>query len=139
MRNVIGLVLVGLIGGSLYALIGITRTPNPEFVREIPVATSDDGSVENNRTPASVDTFAISDALLAQLESHREHLAEYAHAEPSAGGWRIHLVSGEPVFSKAGFHDGQFISFGMLKAVSEQTNRPELAERMVDVLRSIEQ
>lgn len=129
MRNIIGLALVGLVGGSLYALTEASKAPT--FVREIPVAT--------NRAPASVDTFTINDTLLSQLESNREHLTDYAHAEPSAGGWRIHLVKGEPLFAKAGFRDGQFISFEMLKSISEQENQPQLADRMVDVLRSIEQ
>ena len=106
-------------------------------IREIPVVSTDQTS---GRSPASVDTthFQINDATLTQLEKSREHLREFAKAEPTAGGWTIHILPADQVFSKTGVRDEDQISLIELRTQAENAHEPLLADRFVDILRQIE-
>jgi hypothetical protein len=107
------------------------------IVREIPVATT---SGNEGRSPASVDTthFQITETTLSQLEQNREHLREFAKAEPTAGGWTIHILPADKIFSQSGVHDGDQISLVELRNQAENAHEPLLADRFVDILRQIE-
>jgi hypothetical protein len=110
---------------------------NVNTVREIPVVATD---ASGDRAPASVETthFQINETTLSRLEKNRDHLREYATAEPTAGGWIVHIRPGDQVFSKAGVRDGDPISLLELRAQAENAHEPLLADRFVDILRQIE-
>jgi hypothetical protein len=114
------------------------RTQTNATVREIPVASN---AISEDRSPASVGSpvhFQINETALNELEKRREHLREFASAEPTAGGWTIHIRPGDQVFSKTGVRDGDQISLIELRAQAESAREPVLADRFVDILRQIE-
>jgi hypothetical protein len=108
-------------------------------VREIPVATAASEQT-GGRSPASVETthFQVTEETLTALEKNREHLREFAKAEPAAGGWIIHILPGDKVFSKTGVRDGDQISLVELRTQAENAHQPLFADRFVDILRQIE-
>jgi hypothetical protein len=142
MRKLLGGLFVSAIAVGCFFTFPRAQT-NTSVVREIPVATT--ASDQNNglaggRSPASVETthFQITEESLTELEKNREHLREFAKAEPAAGGWTIRILPGDKVFSKTGVRDGDQISLVELRTQAENAHQPLFADRFVDILRQIE-
>lgn len=137
MRKLLGGLFVFALAVGGYFTLPHTHT-HANAIREIPVVSSADQS--SGRSPASVEGthFQITEESLTELEKNREHLREYAKAEPAMGGWKIHILPGDKVFSKTGVRDGDQISLVELRTQAENARQPLFADRFVDILRQIE-
>jgi hypothetical protein len=80
----------------------------------------------------------LNEEILGAMEHAGADLRQYAAAEPTGAGWRIQLYPADKVFAKAGFHNGDVVTFARLQARSDNSEQARLAERMVDILRMIE-
>jgi hypothetical protein len=140
MLKLVGVTLVIAIFGTGYFYMRLKESQRP--VRLIPVATNDTDTQSTGRNPASFALvsahYQINEQTLNSFEQHTDQLRTYAQAEPVEGGWQLHILPADQVFAKAGFHDGDKITFESLRNQAEAMNDPRLAERMVDTLRRIE-
>jgi cytoskeletal protein RodZ len=96
------------------------------------------GTDTTTTTEGTALNLHLNEEILGAMEHAGADLRQYAAAEPTGAGWRIQLYPADKVFAKAGFHNGDVVTFAGLQARSDNSQQARLAERMVDILRMIE-
>jgi len=79
----------------------------------------------------------FTDDNLKEIEGDWEHLDMQAEAVATDKGWRLHILSQDTHFAKAGFHDGDFITKDTLLQAFDGS--PDMVDRAMSVLNRISQ
>jgi hypothetical protein len=168
MKSKFLLLIIGLAGGlGLHFLLSTESTPL-QSAREIPVAEAPEpvsvapvqrpvarpasvapAAVVQNSPPRNIPVISevveaktlslrIDEELLALIEQERDQLQDYAYAEHVQDGWKIKLLPGDRVFAKAGFKTGDVITVDSLRAQLSDEEQSPLAQRMMQILQTIE-
>lgn len=88
--------------------------------------------------PEKVYGLFINEENVAEMERQRDQLRNYAYATQTAEGWKIQILPEDKVFLKAGLNSGDLITFESMDAQLRNSERAQLARRMVAILHEIQ-
>jgi hypothetical protein len=89
------------------------------------------------KAPEQTYGLVINEENIAEMEQHWETLPDYAYATQTQEGWKIEILPEDRVFLKAGMSSGDLITFESMNAQLQNSERAQLADRMVTILNRI--
>ena len=91
---------------------------------------------EVNDHPQAI-TLWIDENVVRELEDNRDRLRDVIYTDSTNAGWRLHVLREDNLISRAGLHDGDFVSYEGLDSQFGKSGRAELADRVAALLDSV--
>ena len=107
-----------------------------EVIHNSTIAASQNSTLSIHK-PKQTATVILDEAAVAEFENQWNDLKNQARARYKDGGWEINLLKANSLFSKAGFHDGDFISYQTVMNGYSGEEGPALSQKIISIFNEI--